>query len=195
MAAVQGRRREVPLRDAPARGHGQRGVPRGGPAGSGSENHSTIAGTDQARSRAAILFDWDSWWASELDSHPTDRLRYRQEALDWYTAFLANGVPADVVPVSASLDGYDLVVAPILHLVPSSLATRLSEYVAGGGHLVTTYFSGIVNEDDHIWLGGYPARCATCSASGSRSSGRCSRATASHWTTARTARSGPTGST
>jgi beta-galactosidase len=115
-----------------------------------------VAGTTQLPSRAAVLFDWDSWWASELDSHPTDRLRYRQEALDWYTAFLANGVPVDVVPVAADLSGYDLVVAPILHVVPAALASRLSEYVAGGGHLVTTYFSGIVNEDDHIWLGGYP---------------------------------------
>jgi beta-galactosidase len=28
--------------------------------------------------------------------------------------------------------------------------------VAGGGHLVTTYFSGIVDECDHAWPGGYP---------------------------------------
>ena len=26
----------------------------------------------------------------------------------------------------------------------------------GGGHLVTTYFSGIVDENDHVWPGGYP---------------------------------------
>ncbi len=49
-----------------------------------------------------------------------------------------------------------MVVAPILHVVPSALAARLSAYVAGGGHLITTYFSGIVDENDHIWLGGYP---------------------------------------
>jgi beta-galactosidase len=28
--------------------------------------------------------------------------------------------------------------------------------VSGGGHLITTYFSGIVDENDHVWLGGYP---------------------------------------
>ena len=27
---------------------------------------------------------------------------------------------------------------------------------SGGGHLVTTYFSGVVDENDHVWLGGYP---------------------------------------
>ncbi|OLT53627.1 beta-galactosidase [Cellulosimicrobium sp. CUA-896] len=115
-----------------------------------------VAGSDQAPARAAIVFDWDSWWTSELDSHPTDRLRYRQEALDWYSAFLALGVRADVVPVAADLTGYDVVVAPVLHVVPAALRDRLTAFVEGGGHLVTTYFSGVVDQDDHAWLGGYP---------------------------------------
>jgi beta-galactosidase len=115
-----------------------------------------IAGTVRRRAAAAIVFDWESWWAGELDSHPSSRLRYRQEALDWYSAFLAAGVRADVIGVADDLTGYDLLVAPILHVVPGDLARRLEEYVASGGHLVTTYFSGIVDENDHVWLGGYP---------------------------------------
>ncbi|MGN9781459.1 beta-galactosidase [Nonomuraea sp. ZG12] len=115
-----------------------------------------IAGTVRRRAAAAIVFDWESWWAGELDSHPSSRLRYRQEALDWYSAFLAAGVRADVIGVADDLTGYDLLVAPILHVVPGELARRLEEYVASGGHLVTTYFSGIVDENDHVWLGGYP---------------------------------------
>ena len=51
----------------------------------------------RTRPASAIVFDWDSWWASEQDSHPTDRLDYRQEALDWYSALLALGIRADVV--------------------------------------------------------------------------------------------------
>ncbi|SEG87936.1 beta-galactosidase [Nonomuraea solani] len=115
-----------------------------------------IAGTRRRRAQAAIVFDWDSWWASELDSHPTSRLRYRQEALDWYTAFAAAGVRVDVIGSAGEFAHYDLLVAPILHVVPQALADRLTAYVGGGGHLVTTYFSGIVNEHDHVWLGGYP---------------------------------------
>ncbi|MEO3754098.1 beta-galactosidase [Streptomyces sp. B6B3] len=115
-----------------------------------------LVGSGRHPARAAILFDWESWWASEQDSHPTSRLRYRQEALDWYSAFLALGVRADVIPVGAGLHGYDVVVAPVLHLVPGPLAKELTRYVEGGGHLVTTYFSGIVDENDHAWLGGYP---------------------------------------
>ena len=115
-----------------------------------------LAGTPRTRARAAIVFDWQSWWVAELDSHPTDRLRYRREAFDWYTAFLDLGIRADVVPLDTDLSGYEVVIAPILHVVPAALSSRLTSYVAAGGHLVTTYFSGIVDEDDQVWLGGYP---------------------------------------
>lgn len=47
-------------------------------------------------------------------------------------------------------------IAPVLHVLPQTLAKELTRYVEGGGHLVTTYFSGVVDENDHIWLGGYP---------------------------------------
>ena len=40
--------------------------------------------------------------------------------------------------------------------MPRPLAQRLDDYAQGGGHLITTYFSGIVDENDHAWLGGYP---------------------------------------
>lgn len=115
-----------------------------------------LAGTPRTPARAAILFDWQSWWAAELDSHPTDRLRYRREAFDWYTAFLDLGARADVVPLAADLSGYDVVVAPVLYVVPAELSARLASFVDGGGHLVTTYFSGIVDENDQVYLGGYP---------------------------------------
>lgn len=119
-----------------------------------------VVGSRRVQAPAAILFDWDSWWASEQDSHPSDRLRYKQEALNWYSAFLAVGIRADVVPSAADLDGYRLVVAPILHTVPAALKARLEQYAADGGHLVASYFSGIADENDHIWLGGYPGALA-----------------------------------
>ncbi|GAA4724905.1 beta-galactosidase [Isoptericola chiayiensis] len=115
-----------------------------------------VVGAGRDRARVAILFDWESWWASELDSHPTELLRYRQEALDWYSALLAAGHRADVVPAATDVDGYDVVVAPVLHMVSAERAKGLQVFVENGGHLVTTYFSGVVDIDDHIWLGGYP---------------------------------------
>ncbi|MFP7760196.1 beta-galactosidase [Marisediminicola sp. LYQ134] len=115
-----------------------------------------VAGSHSVAARAAILFDWDSWWAVEQDSHPTELLNYKSEALDWYSAFLDLGVRADVVPTGTPLDGYDVVVAPVLYVMPQSTIDELTAYTEQGGHLVTTYSSGIVDENDHVWLGGYP---------------------------------------
>lgn len=115
-----------------------------------------IAGSHRRRAPVAILFDWESWWASEQDGSPTRLLRYRQEAQDWYSACVDLGVRGDVVPVGTPLADYQVVIAPMLHVVPASLAASLEGYVAAGGHLVTTYFSGIVDENDHAYLGGYP---------------------------------------
>ncbi|MER7790465.1 beta-galactosidase [Streptomyces sp. NPDC097640] len=115
-----------------------------------------VAGAERERARVGIVYDWDSWWASEQDSHPSSLLNYRQEALDWYSALLALGIRADVITTRADLGEYRLLIAPVLHVVPQALAKELTRYAETGGHLVTTYFSGVVDENDHIWLGGYP---------------------------------------
>ncbi|MEU3276069.1 beta-galactosidase [Streptomyces antibioticus] len=115
-----------------------------------------VAGSERESAAVGIVYDWDSWWASEQDSHPTTLLEYRQEALDWYSALLALGIRADLVTTRADLSRHRVLIAPVLHMVPAGLAKDLTCYVEQGGHLVTTYFSGIVDEHDHVWLGGYP---------------------------------------
>ncbi|MFI2510863.1 beta-galactosidase [Streptomyces sp. NPDC018972] len=115
-----------------------------------------ITGSEREPARVGILYDWESWWASEQDSHPTSLLDYRQEALDWYSALLALGVRADLVTTRADLHRHQVLIAPVLHMVPADLAKTLTRYAEQGGHLITTYFSGVVDEHDHVWLGGYP---------------------------------------
>ncbi|QNP68392.1 beta-galactosidase [Streptomyces roseirectus] len=115
-----------------------------------------VAGSDRESARVGIVFDWDSWWASEQDSHPTELLKYRQEGLDWYSALLALGVRADLITKRADFSRYDVLITPVLHVMPAELAKELTRYAEQGGHLIATYFSAVVDENDHIWLGGYP---------------------------------------
>jgi beta-galactosidase len=115
-----------------------------------------VAGSEREPARVGILYDWESWWASEQDSHPTSLLDYRQEALDWYSALLALGIRADLVTTRADPHRHQVLIAPVLHVVPADLAKTLTRFAEQGGHLITTYFSGIVDENDHVWLGGYP---------------------------------------
>ncbi|WP_017589876.1 beta-galactosidase [Nocardiopsis ganjiahuensis] len=120
------------------------------------EDLAEVAGSGRLPARAALLFDWESRWAVRRDSLPSSLLDVHDEAMSWYTAFLDAGVRVDVLPTDADWEGYDLVVAPLLHVLPEATARRLTGYAEGGGHLVTTYFSGIVDENDHVHLGGYP---------------------------------------
>ena len=61
-------------------------------------------------------------------------------------------VALDVVPVTTDLDGYDVVVAPLLHLVKGDLPSRLRALVERGGTLLTTFLSARVDEDDNAFL-------------------------------------------
>ncbi|MEV0722299.1 beta-galactosidase [Micromonospora purpureochromogenes] len=104
----------------------------------------------------AILFDWEAWWGAELDSHPSADVTYVDRLQALYGALWRAGVTTDVVHPSADLSGYQLVLVPTLYLVRDADAEALRRYVDGGGTALVTYFSGIVDEHDHIRLGGYP---------------------------------------
>ncbi|MEO6715552.1 MAG: beta-galactosidase trimerization domain-containing protein, partial [Mycobacteriales bacterium] len=115
-----------------------------------------VTGTTCEPAQVAILFDWPSWWASELDSCPSQLVRYREIATEWYAALTGLGIAVDVQPAAADFSAYRMVVAPTLYLVDAQLRARLEAYVEAGGHLVTTFFSGIADENDHIYVGGFP---------------------------------------
>ena len=106
--------------------------------------------------RVALLFDWDSWWALEMSDGPSRLVRYQQTVLTYYTALWQAGVDVDVVPVTADLGGYDVVVAPVLHLVKGDLARRVEDVAGRGGSVVTTFLSGRVDTDDNAFLADVP---------------------------------------
>jgi len=102
--------------------------------------------------RVALLFDWDSWWALELSDGPSRLLRYQRVVLAYYRALWEAGVDVDVVPVTADLARYDVVVAPALHLLKGDVAERLERVAARGGTVLATFLSGRVDEDDNAFL-------------------------------------------
>jgi beta-galactosidase len=114
-----------------------------------------VVGT-RVESDVAILFDWQAWWACELDSHPSVDVRYTDLLQRYYRAFWKSGVTVDVTHPRTDLSRYRLVVVPTLYLVDDATVASLQHYVDNGGTVVVTYFSGIVDENDHIRLGGYP---------------------------------------
>lgn len=115
-----------------------------------------LLGTKLAKSKVAVVFDYESEWASEHTATPTQKVHHVDEPLQWFRALADHGVTADVVPVSSNWDDYEMVVLPSVYLLSEETTRRVRDYVVGGGRLVVTYYTGISDERDHVWLGGYP---------------------------------------
>lgn len=113
-----------------------------------------LAGT-RIRNRAALLLDWESWWALELDSHPSAAVEQLGSLVHHYTPLAEAGIGVDVVHPDADLSQYRLIVVPNLYLIRPETAAHLDTWVRGGGHLVVSFFSGIVDDCDRVHLGGY----------------------------------------
>jgi beta-galactosidase len=106
--------------------------------------------------RVALLFSWPNWWAVEYRPGLHSGVEYLDEVSRCYAALAAHNVAVDVISPDAALDGYDLVVAPLLYMVTEQQAAVVDRFVEAGGTFLTTYSSGIVGEDGRAWLGGYP---------------------------------------
>jgi beta-galactosidase len=91
-----------------------------------------------------------------MEGHPTHDLRYLDEVMRWYRALWRRGVTVDVVSPRNSLDGYRALVVPTLYTVDDQDAARIAEAAHAGAGVLVTFFSGIVDEHDHVRLGGYP---------------------------------------
>ena len=116
---------------------------------------SEVAGA-RSRNEVAVLFDWQAWWACELDAHPSEDVRYWDTVESAHRALTDCSVGVDVVHPESDLTGYRVVVVPVLYLVTDAGAAAVRSAAESGAHVVITYFSGIVDESDHIRLGGYP---------------------------------------
>ena len=107
------------------------------------------------RSRVAIAVEWSAWWGVELDSRP-GRIAYAATVAEFHGYFFARNMAVDFVHPGADLGDYDLVVAPALYLLTKGDAANVERFVTRGGVFLTTYFSGVVDENDRVVLGGYP---------------------------------------
>lgn len=107
-------------------------------------------------SKVAVIFDWDNWWAVEFSSGPTRELKYIPQVEKYYKALHAMNISVDMVKPDADLSKYEVVIAPLLYMVKPGTARNIEAFVERGGTFVTTFFSGLVNENDLVVLGGYP---------------------------------------
>lgn len=113
-----------------------------------------IVGT-RVDAQVALIFSWESWWSAEEESRPSHAFGYLDQVHAAYGALRALGLTVDVVAPGTDLSGYRLVVVPGLHLARESEARAITDWVHAGGTALITFDSGIVDEQDRVWTGGY----------------------------------------
>jgi len=115
-----------------------------------------IIGTT-VRPDVAIYLDWENRWAIEdMQALGRDRRNYTDTVIAHYLPFWKRGIPVDVIAEEAEISQYKLVIAPMLYMLKPGVAERICTFVEKGGTLVMTYWSGIVDENDLCFLGGWP---------------------------------------
>jgi beta-galactosidase len=116
-----------------------------------------VVAQGRVEARVGILMDWQSWWALEQDSKPSTDVKFLAQVQSFYAPLFAQNIAVDFVFPDSDLGAYQVLLAPNLYLVSDDTAAKLDRYVANGGTLIMSFFSGIVDENEHIRLGGYPA--------------------------------------
>lgn len=111
----------------------------------------------RASAEAAVIYDFENEWALQHAKLPrsVDK-NYQQACISHYRQLWQAGVAADVVHMEADFSSYQLVIAPMLYMLRDGVAKRLEAFVQGGGVLVMTYLSGMVDVSGLCFMGGWP---------------------------------------
>ncbi len=115
-----------------------------------------VVGTT-VRPKSAVIYDWENRWAIDNAAGPRrDGRDYEPTCVGHYRALWQRSVPADVIEMDCDFSSYRLLIAPMLYMIRPGVADRLEAFVRGGGVLVTTYWTGIADEHDLVFRGGFP---------------------------------------
>lgn len=109
--------------------------------------------------QVCILFDWDNRWALDfVQAAQKEHMQYWETVQSHYRPLWEAGVKVDFRDMRecTDLSGYRLVIAPLLFMTKNGIENKLRDFVQQGGTLVTTYFSGVVDENDLAHMGDVP---------------------------------------
>ncbi len=111
----------------------------------------------ETRNKVAIIYDTENAWAiEEIQGYKMNKKNYHETLVSSYAPFYRRGIGVDIVDQSADISSYSLVVAPMLYMVKAGFTDKVKAFIDDGGVFVTTYMSGIVDENDLAFLNGAP---------------------------------------
>ncbi len=105
-----------------------------------------------AARRTAFLISYDNRWDISIHKQ-TVRWDTVAHWMKYYRALKSMEAPVDVLTPERDFSKHPFVVAPAFQLVDTELIQRLTDYVQGGGNLILTCRSGLMDKRGHLWEG------------------------------------------
>ncbi|HTW06030.1 MAG TPA: beta-galactosidase [Acidimicrobiales bacterium] len=103
----------------------------------------------------AVAFSWPNWWALEGPAGPAHDFKMLDQ-LGWMLRELYHRqVTVDFCHPGEALDRYRGLVVPSLYLVTEDEGANIRSFVHNGGTAFISFWSGIVDEHDRVYLGPY----------------------------------------
>lgn len=106
--------------------------------------------------KVALVYDWENHWAIDESKGMAQENNYDRTVMEHYEALNRLGIPVDIIDESKDLDGYTVLVAPMMYMLRSNMAEKIKSFVKNGGTYIATYMTGWVDESDLVILGGWP---------------------------------------
>jgi beta-galactosidase len=103
----------------------------------------------ESRSQVAMVLAYDTRFAFQGQPNHND-FKYPELFASYYEALHRRNVGVDIVPPTANLGLYRLVLAPALHVLSKDTADNLRHYVKRGGTLLVTARTGVKDEANAV---------------------------------------------
>tara|TARA_R100000027_G_scaffold5591_2_gene4619 strand:+ start:763 stop:2835 length:2073 start_codon:yes stop_codon:yes gene_type:complete len=111
----------------------------------------------RVRARAALIFDWEVRWNFETSRGPaSENDAYQRVAVDHYQSLWKRSISVDVLRREQDFSAYDLLILPQTWALTDDFTSRLTEFVRRGGTVVATHYTGITNDTNLCYTGGFP---------------------------------------
>jgi beta-galactosidase len=110
----------------------------------------------RVQAEVCILLTHDNDWSIRYTRQPNKHFNQREHIQLFYNALHDRNIPVDFARPTEDLSKYKIVIAPSLQLMAGGEADLLKLYVQGGGTMVGTFNTGLIDEHHISPDSGYP---------------------------------------
>ena len=101
------------------------------------------------KAEVAVLYDYDNIWSWRIQPQ-SSAFDFKTEFMRMYSPFHGMNALMDVIPASRNLNGYKVVVVPVMQIISGNLAERLKNFASEGGTVLFSFRAGLRNQNNNI---------------------------------------------